>query len=252
MSADLREVRRLVQGRLSNPRHIVVDDIENIAAAARAGVGIQRAFYTDEVAAEMLAGLGVEGCRVTREQVRETFPVEKASRVFALATTPGSTTLTSLAGESRDLVVLDGVRLAGNIGAVTRTGFALGCAGLVLVNTGLRSVYDRRLIRASRGLVFQLPTVLAGAAQFTDFCDRHDLPIVTTTAAVGFDISRLALIQDRIALVLGGERGGCSQEVRQASRARVSIAMRTGVDSLNVSVAAGIALHARACRNLAG
>lgn len=251
-SADLREVRRLVLGRQSTPHHIVVDDLENIVQAIHAGVVIHRAFCTakDESAADELAGFGVETTVLPQGELRGAFPVEKASRVFALADRPRARTLSSLAEDCRDLVVLDGVRLAGNIGAVTRTAYALGSSGLALLNSDLRSVYDRRLVRASRGLIFHLPAVLARPGQLTTFCHQHDIPIVTTDTNSDCDVTRLCALRERIALVLGGERAGCSTEVRAKGQIQVAITMRSGVDSLNVSVAAGIVLHARSPYNL--
>ena len=48
----------------------------------------------------------------------------------------------------------------------------------------------------------------------------------------------------RIALVVGTEGGGLSAAVEAGADCRIRIEMRPGVDSLNVAVAAGIALHA--------
>jgi len=48
----------------------------------------------------------------------------------------------------------------------------------------------------------------------------------------------------RVALVLGAEGHGLSTEALESADHRVRIAQARGVDSLNVVVAAGIALHA--------
>ena len=53
----------------------------------------------------------------------------------------------------------------------------------------------------------------------------------------------------RVALLLGAEGAGLSAEARAAADDRVRIPIAPGVDSLNVVVAAGIALHALAARH---
>ena len=49
---------------------------------------------------------------------------------------------------------------------------------------------------------------------------------------------------DRFALVVGSEGPGVSRRWRDAADLSIRIAMREGVDSLNVAAAAAIALHA--------
>jgi len=48
---------------------------------------------------------------------------------------------------------------------------------------------------------------------------------------------------DRMALLLGAEGAGLSPEAEESADVRVRIGIRSDVDSLNVAVAAGIALH---------
>ena len=48
----------------------------------------------------------------------------------------------------------------------------------------------------------------------------------------------------RLALVVGNEGAGVSAEVRARAQRSVALPMTSGVESLNVAVAAGIALYA--------
>jgi tRNA G18 (ribose-2'-O)-methylase SpoU len=47
----------------------------------------------------------------------------------------------------------------------------------------------------------------------------------------------------RVALLVGSEGAGLSSSIEQFADIRVRIPMRTGVDSLNLATATGIALH---------
>lgn len=252
--ATLKGVRRATRARGAGREGVIIDDVENILEAHGAGVRIDRAFFTlsEKTAAVALAEAGVPVVEVSPEQTREIFGVERSSRVFALAHPSRPRHLASLRDLHGDLVVLDGVRLVGNIGAIIRTTVALGGSGVVLLNSGLASVYDRRLIRASRGLVFRIPVVLSEPATVVRFCEERNIPLMAGSAHRGMDVAHLALLPMRVALVLGGERHGCSVELEEGVTAQLHIATSSRVESLNVSVAAGIMLNIRANHNLSG
>lgn len=248
----LQDVRRALRPRAAARGCVIIDDVQNIWEAHRAGVRIGRAFYTpsERATAATLEEAGVPVVEVSRDQAREVFGVERAARVFAVAYPARPRHLASLREDHGDLVVLDGVRLVGNIGAIIRTTAALGGSGVVLLNSGLVSVHDRRLIRASRGLLFRIPVVVSTVETLLGFCEEQDIRVVTCSARAGTDVMQLSRLPGRAAIVLGSERHGCSTLLEERADARVRIATTSRVESLNVSVAAGIMLNTRADRNL--
>lgn len=248
----LKDVRRALRPRAAGRGGVIIDDVENIWQAHRAGVRIGRAFFTpsERAAAADLEEAGVPVVEVTRDQAQDVFGVERASRVFAVAYPARPRQLGSLRDDDRDLVVLDGVRLVGNIGAIIRTTAAFGGSGVVLLNSGLGSVHDRRLIRASRGLLFTLPVVVSTVEALLGFFEEQDIGVVTGSVRGGIDVMHLSRLPGRAAIVLGSERHGCSGVLEERADAQVRIATTSRVESLNVSVAAGILLNTRAHRNL--
>ena len=60
------------------------------------------------------------------------------------------------------------------------------------------------------------------------------------------------LLPQRLAIVFGGEKEGCSQALSAAATLRVKIPMTPKVESLNVSAAAGIMLYNRLRFNQVG
>jgi TrmH family RNA methyltransferase len=160
-------------------------------------------------------------------------------------------------GRPGDIVVLDGVRIVGNIGAIIRTATGLGAAGVVLIDSGLTTVADRRLLRASRGYVFSLPVVLSTAERLREFLDEHFVDIAVLEADGQVELSQVAAGPEPLALVFGSERAGTSELLRSVfsdhegdwDRSKetrtVSIPMPGPVESFNVSVAAAIVLYSR-------
>ena len=144
------------------------------------------------------------------------------------------------------VVVLEGVSNADNVGGVFRNVAAFDAAGVLLSPTCCDPLY-RKAIRTSMGATLRVP-----------FARLDDWPAaLVQVRAAGFTIaaltprepseSLLAFSQRprrRTALLVGTEGAGLSAAVEAAADHRVRIPISDTVDSLNVAVAAGIALHA--------
>ena len=73
---------------------------------------------------------------------------------------------------------------------------------------------------------------------------EHGLRVLALTPALGATPIQEMSASDRTAVLIGAEGPGLSDEALRAADARVRIPMRDGADSLNVTVAASIALYA--------
>ena len=228
---------------------ILIDDEENILEALRAGVELERVFHaggmtvSDTLRRRLAASVSIH--EVAKRTGKKLFGNEKTARVFAIATVPPTRGLSSLANVAQDIVVLEDVGIVGNVGAIVRTSRALGAGALVLLNVDPVDVYDRRLIRASRGHVFALPIVTATTEELLQFCSGHRLSILVTRADAMTPVDAIASFPHRLAIAFGSEKRGCSRELMDAAAVQVQIPTHPGVESLNVSAAAGITLYQR-------
>ncbi|MFC2802351.1 MAG: TrmH family RNA methyltransferase [Peptidiphaga sp.] len=243
----LSRVKDILRG--GGRKAIVVDDEENIVDAIEYGVQIEEIYCSEGYRPEMEATAEIlrpyETFRLAPATLARLFKAEKRSRIFAVAKAPRRRRLEDLRGADGDVVALDGVRLLGNIGAIARTATAFDAAGLVLLDSNLTSVFDRRLTRASRALNFALPIVLADRREFLAFAEDDARPVVLLDRGGACTLERSLSAPHPVALVMGSERTGASEEIEAAAAVRCEIPISGRVESLNVSVAAGIALYAR-------
>lgn len=229
-------------------RSILIDDEENIRQALAAGLAIRSIFRSDDAA--LSAGLRrqlpatAHHYTVARRTCKKLFGNDRLSRIFAIADAPSAHTLDELSCSGRDFVILDGIGISGNIGAIIRTSAAMAVGGVVLVNAQSVDLFDRRLIRASRGHLFRLPVVTTTAAELIDFCSAHELPLLVTTPRADESLSRISSSRP-VAIVFGAEKTGCSRELAEAATLRVAIPTNAAVQSLNVAAAAAITLYGR-------
>lgn len=131
-----------------------------------------------------------------------------------------------------------------NLGAIVRICDVFG-VGAVL--TGLRcpDPLSRRVLRVSMGSALRVPVV--GSARLGDDVDRlrrdHGFETAATVVDPGAEPIDAFRRPERLALFLGSEGHGLEPEWFAHCDRRVTIPMRPGAESLNVAVAAGIALY---------
>ena len=148
----------------------------------------------------------------------------------------------------RRLVVLEAVGNPDNVGGIFRNALAFGSGGVVLDPASADPLY-RKAIRVSSGAALLVPYARA----------RQWPAALRTIAAAGYGVVALTPAPDAadleeaagqwpadrpLALLLGAEGAGLSSAALACADLHVRIRIDTAVDSLNVAVAAGIALHA--------
>ena len=167
----------------------------------------------------------------------------------ALVERPAGMPVDDLIASARLLVVLEAVANADNVGGVFRNAAAFGAGG-VLLSPGCCDPLYRKAIRTSMGAVLGVPFARAAGADWPG--------VLTRVRAAGFTIAALTPRgpsetleifaarprPDRVALIVGTEGAGLTAAVEAAADNRVRIPIAGGVDSLNLAVATGIALHA--------
>ncbi|MBW3597028.1 MAG: RNA methyltransferase [Planctomycetes bacterium] len=143
----------------------------------------------------------------------------------------------------RRLVICPAPNDAENLGGIIRSAAAFGVDALVISDRSL-DPFSRRVLRVSMGAAFTLP-IVESRDLLADVRRLQSEGGIETFATVLEEAEPLESVTPpkRWALVFGGEGDGLSSEWTSACRHRVTIPMRHGVDSLNVSVAAGIFLH---------
>jgi len=236
-------------GRIELSR-ILIDDEENILQALDSGVELESIYYAgDEIISDELKkklSPQVNIYEVAKRTTKKIFENDKITRIFAIAKTPKPIGLDAITKIQRDMVVLEDVSISGNIGAITRTSLALGIGGIVLLNTEHVDIYDRRLIRASRGYVFVLPVIATTTDAFIKFAKQNNLQVLVTNAHAEKLVQDISPLPQRLMIVFGSEKDGCSQAITDAATLQVRIPIDERVESLNVSAAAGITLYSRA------
>lgn len=194
--------------------------------------------------AALVAQLHARDIDVTRVSEREFLSAsdtENPQGILAVAEQPAETLDDLVLPAVARLLVLDGVQDPGNVGTLLRTAAALGVtASLVL--PGTVDPWNAKVVRSAVGIQFRHRTIGCTEEALFTWLRGHQVPL-WGAALEGRPIDEAAP-PARLALAVGNEGAGLKASVRDACAGLVALPMAPGVESLNVAVAAGIALYA--------
>lgn len=223
-------VRRLLATPRFHTRSVLVteaarESLGDVLDAAPAAVDI---FLVDQSTMNAIAGFNIHrGCLALAERpaqaTLETLPLDRLARV----------------------VVMEGVNNPDNVGGIFRSAAAFGVEAVVLGPASGDPLY-RKAVRTSMAATLAIPFVDAGPWPDAIHTLRaHGLRVLALTpSADARSIDDVPRDLERVAILVGAEGEGLSAKAMAAADECVTIPMSGLADSLNVTVAASVALFA--------
>ena len=230
-----------------------------VVEALRAGVAVKRVMVArgidiDERVTEIMElarQARIEVLEVNRKEL-DPYPTHQgvALKVAPYKFRPLNEVLQKISGVPL-IVALDGVTDPRNLGAIIRSACAFGAHAVVIPDrraAGMTAV----AWKASAGAAARTPVVQIKNMTAT----IHDLQsegyfVVGLDAGGDVPLSQMAVADEPLMIVIGGEGKGLSRLVRESCDLVVSIPISSAIESLNASVAAAIALYSVSERRVA-
>jgi tRNA G18 (ribose-2'-O)-methylase SpoU len=242
-NADRRPDRPGGRGLVIAEGTVVVRRMIDSPFPVRSLLGVQRRL--DDLAPD-LAALDVPAYATDAGTMADVVGFHLNRGVLAVADRAVPPDPAELLRRARLVAVLEGVNDHENLGALFRNAAALGVDAVLLGPRCSDPLY-RRSVRVSMGHVLRVPfTELPGPWPASlDVLRAAGLRVAALTPASGaVPLAASGLAGERVALLLGAEGPGLSDDALAAADVRVRIPMASGVDSLNVATAAAVAFHA--------
>ncbi|HEV3140758.1 MAG TPA: RNA methyltransferase [Vicinamibacterales bacterium] len=173
---------------------------------------------------------------------------------LALVARPRALSIAEALAGVATAIVLEGVTNPDNVGGVFRNASAFGAGAVILSPTCCDPLY-RKAIRTSMGAALRVPFARAdewpsavAAIRERGFTVAALTPREPSESIREWQVGRVGPVaeagQARIALLVGTEGAGLTEESEAAADVRIRIPISDAVDSLNLAVAVGIALFA--------
>lgn len=150
--------------------------------------------------------------------------------------------LSDVLNEEKPLIIVsDAVQDPGNIGTIMRAGLAFGATAVVLTK-GTVDPFSPKVVRSAMGGLFALPVVCdVTYEEVVQQLKQHSITLIALDQNADESLWT-AEFPEKLALVLGNEGNGQTDEnLMQADRI-LGIPISARSESLNVAIAAGVAL----------
>lgn len=142
--------------------------------------------------------------------------------------------------KNKNIVLLDRIQDAGNLGTIIRTADAFGISTILCLE-GTTDVYSPKVLRSTMGSILRQSVIYIQKEQMKQL-KKYGYQIVGTSLNTDQDIKKLNFNKKSV-FVFGNEANGMEKEVEKMCDELIKIKMSGHAESLNVGVATGIVLY---------
>lgn len=234
----------------ANPENLVcIEGLRAISRAYKAGLEIRSFFLCPEMLrgtngqgmARNIIARGAPAFVVSAKTFASLVDWDGPDGLVALVKLPHFTLQDIALGTHNAILVLDGLQIPGNIGTIIRCADGAGADAIIITNRKQRLSHPK-LVRSSTGSLFSFPIIEAETNQAIYWLKQQHFQVITTDTEASTSY-RQANYAGRVAVVMGNEHSGISQQWYEAHDVSVSIPMNGRADSLNVGNAAVLMLY---------
>jgi TrmH family RNA methyltransferase len=153
---------------------------------------------------------------------------------------PESCTAVQDSGPDPFLLIVESIEKPGNLGTILRSADAAGCDGVIVCDP-VTDLFNPNVVRASTGVLFSVPCVVAAGTEVLAWLRANGIRTVATTPSAS-TIHSDADLRGPLAVVMGSEQYGLSEFWLKNADLAVRIPMAGQADSLNVAMATIVTL----------
>lgn len=221
----------------------LIEGVREISLAIKGGYKLETVlFYPELFSAEQLSNLGSQPLNI----------IEISKEVYQKLAYRGTTEgLLAVANSKKDqlnnlkfknknplILIAEAPEKPGNIGALLRTADAANIDAVIIANPKT-DLYNPNIIRSSVGCIFTNQIATGTTSEIIEFLKAKNINIYSAILQESVQYHTQDYTQPT-AIVVGTEATGLSDEWRKHATKNIIIPMQGEIDSMNVSVAAGI------------
>ena len=239
-NARVKQLRAAFAGQARLSGGLVAIEGEHLLdEALRSGMVLKTVFVSERRDAPGWLPRGVEVVRLASDVLQSCVETQTPQGVAALLVPPVGNVTQMLRGTPLILIAV-GLQDPGNLGTLIRSAEAFGATG-VLTTPGTVSAWNQKAIRASAGSVFRVPLAVAETDQMREL-EAFGVRLLAAMPEEAVAISE-ADLTGPVALLIGNEGAGLSEDWVRMADERVMIPCPGPVESLYAAVAGLLLLY---------
>lgn len=141
--------------------------------------------------------------------------------------------------KDKPILILDRIQDPGNLGTIIRTASATGFETVVLIDTA--DAYSPKVIRSSSGGLLYLDVFRMSESEIISYCENEERELLVADMQ-GVNVFNAGITSKNFALVIGNEGQGVSETFKEKGR-RISLPMKSQMESLNAGVSASVLMY---------
>lgn len=227
-------------------KRFIIEGKREITLAIQGGYTISQLYYcssiiTHEEILVLLSGFGnqIESFEITSEIYQKLAYRTTTEGILALAISKDNSIENLVLPSKKPLILIaEAPEKPGNIGALLRTADAAQLDAVLIANPKT-DLYNPNIIRSSIGCIFTNNVATGSTQDIVNFLKKQKIDIygASLQASVNYHTQDYT---KATAIVVGTEATGLSQLFLENTTQNIKIPMHGVIDSMNVSVAAGI------------
>ena len=226
----VKETAKLLQ-RKYRKENFLLEGIKCIEEAIEYGLEIEHLFVLEGSAEFSDFENRIETTEAVLSKISST---DSAPKAVAVAKKPAK----KWSDNYKKVVLLEDIKDAGNLGTILRTACAFNIDAIVLYGDTV-DLYNPKCVRSSVGNLWKIPVFeMNDLSIFNDYERVATLPKSDNTIWLKDYIP-----QEKVLVMFGTESSGLSQKLKDFATKNITIEMSDKVESLNLSISAGIILY---------
>ena len=220
----------------------VIEGVREISLAQKGGYTIKQLLFCAEIFTEtptLYASETTEIVQISVEVYQKLAYRTTTEGIMAVAETKDhDVNSVVLSNENPLILVAEAPEKPGNIGALLRTADAANVDAVIIANPKT-DLYNPNIIRSSVGCLFTNLVITGTTQESIEFLKKQGIQIFSATLQDS-EPYHTCNFSKSTAIAVGTEATGLSLPWREQSTKNIIIPMQGEIDSMNVSVAAGI------------
>lgn len=233
----VKETAKLLKNKYREETNLfLIEGEKGVKEAIEAGIKLEKVFVLDGYK-EFDSYNPIETTEAVLSKISD---AKSAPKVIAVAHKPEHNI--NNFKDYNKVILLEGIKDAGNLGTILRTASAFGVDGIVLYGNTV-DLYNPKCVRSTVGCLWKIPTIHIKDFKTLENIFKSYERVATLPKGLNIIPLNNYIPNEKALIMFGSEADGLSGDLKNFATKNVTIEMADNVESLNLSISAAVVMY---------